>query len=187
MGDSNPFARTANYTERPEDTVRRFAIQIEQLKEQLAEAHKQIAKITEDTLTDADKIPRGDAEIGGGWGLPDLAENGDCTLYGAHVIGYDDRQCTCGAGGELGHEHYCGWAPFAKPVPWLKKLAPNVKFILGQVEGTEFLNTWDGQLFDMPSDPVARKDLLEAKDHGGKFAMYALIRIPDEVVSRDDS
>lgn len=122
------------------------------------------------------------------WGLPDNPKQDDCTLFGPFVLGYDEKTCTCPASGDdqFGHADYCGWSPFAKPVEWLRKLAPGVKFILGQTTNTEFLNTWDGQLFDVPNDKVARKDLLEANDNGHEFAVYALVRIPNEVVSHDE-
>lgn len=157
------------------------------LREEAAEALAELEKHAVDPETDAEPATRSTTPSDS-WGLPDNPKQGDCTLFGTFVLGYDEKTCTCPAGGDdqFGHTDYCGWAPFAKPVEWLKKLAPDVKFVLGQTTNTEFLNTWDGQLFDVPNDKVARKDLLEANDNGHEFAVYALVRIPAEVVSRDD-
>lgn len=157
------------------------------LREDAAEALAALEKHAVDPETGAKPVsPKAPADIGGGWGLPDNPKQDDCTLFGMHVIGYDEATCTCGAGGDMGHEHYCGWAPFAKPVEWLKKLAPGVKFTVLDVDDQEFLHIWDGQLFDVPNETGARDDLEQARVQRKAFAVYALVRIPDEVVSRDE-
>lgn len=158
------------------------------LREDAAEALAALEKHAVDPDTGAAPVTRS-TTASDSWGLPDLAETGDCTLSQDNVLVHDTTKCSCDSPGpEFGHQEWCGWSRVTGDVAaWLKKLAPGVRFFFGDASGPQ-LRAWDGKLYDRPGAPEIQDAVqtaeIDAPEAG--YMVYALVRIPDEVVSRDE-